>query len=155
MRIALLALLLLTGCAPETRTRTVDRPDTAPMELPRWGWTVSYTRHVEANGDVIDEGPLEFDCYIRRHTSGRSADVCGFTVEIGADAFSYDGEPYRAVSWFYGLLEITVSGAGDLEGSEIRVKAVQVETGATVYTMDYDVANVSEIPDAQAEAVAL
>ena len=134
--LTLAALFALAGCAPETRTREVDRPDVAPMDLPEFGWHMTWTRVVtDSNGEEFTEGPNEFDCYIRQSSDGTALDVCGFTASVGADAFSFDVKPYRAESWYYGILTIEIEGAGDMDGSEISVRA-EAEDGYW-YRLEY------------------
>lgn len=143
--LTLVALFALAGCAPETRTREVDRPDVAPMELPAIGWHTSYT--VEDGGGP--EEPVEFDCYVTQHESGAAIDYCGFLGANWQDGFSFDVKPWRAENWYWGRLIIEVSGSGNALGSEITVEADQADEAwekiADAYTLHYSITHLGEI----------
>ena len=143
---ALLVLCALAlGCSPETRTKTVDRPDGTPMDLPEWGWNIRYSGSMEdSNGDSLEIPEEESFCWIRRHKSGAALDYCGFTAWVTGDAFSFDGLPYLQASW-YGTYEITVSGAGDADGASLHIEGRDAnDSNSYSYTIDYEVEHVSE-----------
>lgn len=120
----LYALLSMGGCMPKAETKIVDRPDVAPMELPAVGWTMTFTLKLEASegADTVQE-PTVFDCFLKVSASGTSADYCGFNIDVSGDAFSFTlQQPYYLYSWYYGWVEVTVEGAGDVDGAELFVK---------------------------------
>jgi len=142
------ALMVATlGCAPETRTRIEDRPDTTPMELPEWGWTISFTKTLN-DGDPME--PEQIDCTIVSNESGAAADYCGYNIYVTQDAFSFDTRPYRAVSWYYGPIVVDVTGAGDVEGAEIDVRVDYADSQTwepigLAYKVHYKIEHLKEI----------
>lgn len=152
--LTLIAMFVLAGCAPETRTRVVDRPDVEPMELPEFGWAINYTRTVtDAAGDTFVEEPTSFECWIAQHEYGAAMNMCGFQAYVGPESFSLNGEPFSALSWFYGPFIAQISGSGDAEGSDLVYRGERYD-GDLIFRLDYDITNVGplELPPEDAFA---
>jgi len=145
--ISALGCISAQGCAPETRTRIEDRPDTAPMELPEWGWTISFVKTVN-DGEPME--PAELDCTVIVNESGGAADYCGFPVWVSQDAFSFDSRPYRALAFYYGPIIVDIDGAGDADGAVIEIRADYADSETwepfgLAYTVRYVIEHIGEI----------
>ena len=120
----LYALLTVAGCTSKPDTKVVDRPDTAPMELPAIGWATTFV--ATQDGSTVDEPvvgePTEFDVYLKQHATGAAVDYGGFLIYVSSDVFSFNTKKYWVYSWYYGYIEITVEGAGDAVGAYIFVR---------------------------------
>lgn len=146
MRLIALLLLLSAGgfaCAPDVRTKTVDRPDTAPLVLPERGWHAHFVMTGEENGSEVS-GENDFDCELRQTVEGAALDYSGFIAWVYADGFSFHTKPYHSQHFFYGPLTLHVEGSGDLAGGTIRVEGAADDGGLT-WHYDYTITHLSEI----------
>jgi len=138
------SLLALSGCSGGTKTKI--EPAYTPMEFPL-GYSAVFSGVItDLSGETyIEETP--FECPITQTSTGVAGDYCGFAIEVFETDYSFDlKKPYYTFSWYWGWLEIMITGEGDANGSSVYVEGhTYPDPELYSWTYDYTITHVGDM----------